>query len=58
MPYSRKDFVSKLIRAGLAMILLFLAYLLGSKAVAGKECSDCPGYGICRGNDDCSTFKK
>ena len=58
MSYSRKDFISKLVRAGLAMILLALAYFLGNKAVAVNGCSGCPGYGNCNGMTDCGIYKK
>lgn len=58
MSYSRKDFISKLIRAGLAMILMALAYFLGNKAVDGNGCFGCPGYGSCNGAADCNIYKK
>jgi hypothetical protein len=56
MPFTRKDFIKKLIQAGLIGILFLLTFLLGSKVVSGKDCSVCPGNGICRGETDCSNY--
>ena len=56
MPFTRKNFITKLIQAGLLGILLLITFLLGSRAVSGKECSACPGKGVCNGDTDCSNY--
>jgi hypothetical protein len=56
MQYKRKDFITKLIQAGLLGILLLVTFLLGSRAVSGKDCNTCPGNGICKGETDCSNY--
>jgi hypothetical protein len=53
---SRNQFMNKLIRLLLVAFLAFLALTLGSKSVSGKDCSSCPGNGICRGESDCSRY--
>lgn len=54
--HTRKKFITKLIQVGLLGILLLITFLLGSKVVSGKDCNDCPGNGICRGETDCSKY--
>jgi hypothetical protein len=56
MQYKRKDFISKLIQAGLLGLLLLITFLLGSKVISGIDCSTCPGNGICKGETDCSKY--
>jgi hypothetical protein len=56
MTYTRSDFLNKLLRVLLVAFLAFLSLTLGSKAVNGKDCSSCPGNGICRGETDCSKY--
>jgi lipopolysaccharide export LptBFGC system permease protein LptF len=56
MTFTRHEFLKKLIRAMLVAFLAFLAFSLGSKAVSGKECTTCPGKGICNGETDCSNY--
>jgi hypothetical protein len=53
---NRKDFVIKVIRVGLLLILGIGAMVLGSKVTSIKDCSKCPGNGICKGETDCSKF--
>jgi hypothetical protein len=53
---TRPEFLKKLIRGMLVAFLSFLALTLGSKAVKGKDCSACPGNGICSGDTDCSKY--
>ena len=53
---SRLQFTKKLIRGLLIAFLAFIAMMLGSKAVNGKDCSICPGNGICRGETDCGKY--
>ena len=54
--HTRKDFITKLIQAGLLGILLLITFLLGNKVVSGIDCTSCPGNGICRGETDCSKY--
>jgi hypothetical protein len=56
MPFTRKNFIIKLIQAGLLGILSLITFLLVNKVVSGKDCSSCPGNGICRGETDCSKY--
>jgi len=56
MAFTRKNFITRLIQAGLLGILLLITFLLGSKTVSGKDCSACPGNGICSGDTDCSKY--
>jgi hypothetical protein len=56
MQHTRKKFITRLIQAGLLGILLLITFLLGSKTVSGKDCSACPGNGICSGDTDCSKY--
>ena len=56
MRYKRKDFITKLIQAGLLGILLLITFLLGSKVVSGKDCNTCSGNGLCRGETDCKKY--
>jgi hypothetical protein len=55
---SRDDFVKKLIRAGLFVVLAFITFFLGKKAETGKGCSECAGKGICNGESDCVKYLK
>jgi hypothetical protein len=53
---NRSEFLRKLIRYILFIILAGIAVILGSKAVTGNNCSSCPGNGICNGESDCSIY--
>jgi len=53
---SRIQFLKKFIRGLLVALLAFIALTLGSKAVYGKDCTTCPGNGICSGETDCSKY--
>jgi hypothetical protein len=54
---TRQDFFRKIIRYLLLLLLTVTAIFLGKKAVAGGDCSSCPGRGICKGDEtDCSKF--
>lgn len=55
---NREEFFRK---AGRYILLLFMAiivFALGSKVVSASNCAGCPGNGICKGESDCSSFKK
>jgi hypothetical protein len=52
----RNDFLKKLIRVGLLALLATLVLLLGNRVVTGKDCSGCPGKGVCNGETDCDKY--
>jgi hypothetical protein len=52
----REEFFKKLIRFTLLAILALIVFALGSKVVTGRDCSGCPGNGICNGETDCSKY--
>jgi hypothetical protein len=53
---SRIDFFKKLMRLGLLALLTLIVFALGKRVVTGKDCSACPGKGICNGETDCNKF--
>ncbi|MDX2442598.1 MAG: hypothetical protein QNK30_02250 [Bacteroidales bacterium] len=52
----RRDFILKLSRWGLALMLACLTLLLGKKIVLKKECSSCPDYASCPGVSSCEVI--
>jgi hypothetical protein len=56
MLLTRAEFINRLVRAGLFILLAIIIFALGKKIVTGRECSSCPGKDICAGESDCSTF--
>jgi len=52
----RSEFLKKLIRLGLFAILAIIVFALGKRIVSGKDCSGCPGNGVCNGKSDCSKY--
>lgn len=56
MSITREKFITKLIRAGLFVLLAVIIFALGNKVVPGKNCSKCPVNGICKGETDCSKY--
>jgi hypothetical protein len=53
---NRNEFIRKVVRYILLMLLTGITILLGNRIVTGSECSACPGKGICTGESDCSKF--
>ena len=53
---NRIDFLKKLIKYMLLLLLAVLAIAFGNKVVTGNNCSSCPGSRICKGESDCSKF--
>jgi hypothetical protein len=53
---TRNDFFKKLIRFGLLAFLALIAFALGNRVVSGKDCSVCPGNGVCNGKSDCNKY--
>ena len=52
----RAEFVKKLIRLIMISVLALIAIMLGTRTVAGANCSSCPGIGICNGLSDCNNY--
>jgi len=53
---TRNDFLKIIIRLGLLAMLALVVFVLKSRIVTGKNCSGCPGNGICNGETDCSKY--
>lgn len=53
---NRNDFIKKLMRYGLLALLTLIVFVLGSRVVTGKDCSACPGKGVCKGETDCNKY--
>jgi hypothetical protein len=53
---TRNDFVRKLIRVGLLVLLALIVFVLKERIVPGENCSGCPGNGICSGKKDCQKY--
>lgn len=53
---TRIEFFKKLVRAGLFALLAMIIFALGNRVVTGKDCSVCPGKGICIGEADCNKY--
>ncbi|MFN8210354.1 MAG: hypothetical protein U0T33_05230 [Bacteroidales bacterium] len=54
----RNEFLKRSVRYLLYGILAAIALATGSRITASQDCRSCPGNGICRGENDCSTFLK
>jgi hypothetical protein len=53
---TRNDFFKRLGRYLLLMLIVMIVIALGNKVISGKDCSVCPGKGICHGKTDCNKF--
>jgi len=53
---TRIEFIKKILRLGLLAMLALIVFVLGNKVVTGKDCSGCPGKGICSGDTDCNNY--
>jgi len=53
---SRIDFFRKLIRYILLLLLSIIVFSLGNRVVTAKDCSECPGKGVCNGKTDCNKY--
>jgi len=53
---TRADFFKKLVRYSLFVLLGLIVLALGKRVVTGKDCSSCPGKGICNGKTDCNKY--
>lgn len=36
--------------------MAIIVIALGGKVVTGKDCSGCPGNGVCKGKTDCDKY--
>jgi len=50
---NRKDFIQKLVRATLLLLLSGLVLVLSKKMVYKKDCQSCPEYASCRDTNNC-----
>jgi len=53
---NRADFLKKLARYMLLLLMAIVVLALGNKIVTAKDCSGCPGNGVCKGNTDCNKY--
>jgi hypothetical protein len=53
---TRIELLKKLGRYLLLMLIAMIVIALGNKVISGKDCSVCPGKGICNGKTDCNKF--
>ena len=53
---NRNDFLKKIIRAMLLALIALLVFGLGNRIATARDCSSCPGKGICNGETDCNNF--
>jgi hypothetical protein len=54
---NREVFLRKAIGLGLLALLTIISVTLGFRAADGKNCSECPGNGICNEESDCKKYK-
>ena len=52
----RNDFIKRLVRYFILFLMTIIVVALGNKIVSGKDCSVCPGKGICNGESDCDKY--
>jgi hypothetical protein len=52
----RTEFIKKLFRYLLFLLLAVVAIITGSRATLVSDCSSCAGKGICNGESDCSQY--
>ena len=52
----RGEFIRRSARYLLFGLLAAIAAITGSRAAKISGCGECPGKGICRGEQDCSTY--
>jgi hypothetical protein len=53
---TRVEFFRKMIRLILLALIAMIVLALGNRVVTGKDCSACPGKGICNGETDCNKY--
>jgi len=52
----RNQFIKKMFRYLLFIVLAVIAMITGSRVTMAADCSSCAGKGICRGESDCSQY--
>ena len=55
---NRKDFLQKIVRYVLLLVLGGLTLILGKKLVYKKSCHSCPEYASCTDFDNCKIESK
>ena len=50
---NRKDFLHKIVRYGMLVLLGGLSFMLGKKLVYQKDCHSCPEYATCADTNNC-----
>jgi|GEM_PF-1514248 len=55
---TRNDFLRKVVRTALLLILGLVSFALGGRIVSANECSGCGLRGKCTGANDCEIFKR
>jgi hypothetical protein len=53
---TRIDFFRKLTRYLLLLLMAFIVMALGKKIVSAKDCTECPGKGICNDKTGCDKY--
>ena len=53
---NRNDFLKRLGRYILLMLMALIVISLGKKIAGVNECSTCAGKGICNGKSDCNKY--
>jgi hypothetical protein len=53
---NRTEFIRKLFRYLLFLLLAAIAAVAGSRSTLASDCSSCPGKGLCKDENDCSRY--
>ena len=53
---TRNEFLKKLGRYILLLLMAVIVLALGSKVITANDCSTCAGKGICNGKTDCNKY--
>ncbi len=56
MNISRNNFLQKIGRVVLLSILAIIVFILGGRIASASNCDQCPGRGLCNGEDDCNKY--
>ncbi len=56
MDISRNNFLKKIGRVILLSVLAAIVLIIGGRIASGSSCDNCPGRGLCKGDNDCSNY--
>lgn len=56
MNISRNNFLNKSGRMALLFMLALIVFILGGRIAGSSSCNQCPGRGLCKGEDDCTKY--